>query len=452
MEAQKTPREATLVLYSPHKLQQKFHSIQSRFVVAAWGRQTGKSTACLNDALHFAWTNPGTTTWFISPTFDQARVQYRRLVGMLWDCKGLISKKNQTELRLKLINQSQIVFKSGESLDNLRGETLHRVYIDEVRDQHPELFNMVIYPMLLTTGGSARFVSTPNGFDQFYDLKVKCDEDKSGQWTFMSAPSTANPLISAVEIENSKSTMTDAQYRQEILAEFLDMTQGKADLNANEKNQRLDCPFALGQMINKNLPLILGLDFNLSPMAWGMVQKKIDDWWMFDELYIKGTHTQDASKALVQKLLGYKTEFDYDVKKYGLIIVGDATGKSQQRAAAGQSDYDILFAELRKNEIPFEDMTPDSNPLVKDRVNTVNMKLRDANGETHFWFHPTRCPNFKKDMDRVVWKSTGSDSIHLDQKTNPDLTHISDAMGYPICALSPIKFNSKLPTLRIIRR
>lgn len=448
----KEPRDATLVLYSPHKLQLKFHNSRARFLVAAWGRQTGKSTACLNDAIHFAWSNPGVTIWFISPTHDQAKVQYRRLIGMLWSCKGVISKKNQTELRIKLINQSQIVFKSGESFDNLRGETLHRVYIDEVRDQHPDLFNMVIYPMLLTTGGSARFVSTPNGFDQFYDMKLLCEQDNEGEWEFMSAPSTANPLISAKELERSRKTMTDAQYRQEIMAEFLDMTQGKAYLSASSDNHSLECPFAIGKLINNNLPLILGLDFNLNPMAWGVLQKKIDTWWMFDELYIKGTHTPAAAKALVEKLLGYKEEFGYDVKTFGLVIVGDATGKAQQRAAAGQSDYDILFAEIKKADIPFVDQTPDSNPKVKDRVNTMNMKLKDAEGTPHFFYHPKRCPAFKKDMERVVWKQSGSDAVYLDQTTNPELTHMSDAIGYPICALSPIKFHAKVPSLRIIKR
>lgn len=447
---QKIP--ATLVLYKPHKLQLKFHENKARFLVASWGRQTGKSTASLNDSLRFGWVNPNTTIWFISPTFDQAKVQYRRLVGMLWSCPGVMLKKNQSELRIKLLNQSQIVFKSGESLDNLRGQTLHRAYIDEVRDQHPDLFNLVIYPMLLTTGGSARFVSTPNGFDQFYDLKLRCDNDKTGDWSFMSAPSTANPLISAKEIEASRATMTDAQYRQEILAEFLDMTQGKAYLNASGDNASVTNPFYTTGVINPNLPIILGLDFNLNPMSWCLLQKKIDDWYAFDELYIRNTHTPAASKILVERLLSYKDKYNVDVRKYGILIVGDATGASAQRAAAGQSDYDIIFSELRNADIPFTNMTPAANPRVKDRVNTMNMKLKDANGNIHFWYHPLNCPALKKDLERVVWKNTSGDSVYLDQTTNPDLTHMSDAVGYPICALSPIKFNEKIPTLRIVKR
>lgn len=446
------PLEAKLVLYKPHRLQHKFHNSNARFLVASWGRQTGKSTASLNDSLHFAWTHPKTTTWFISPTFDQAKVQYRRLVGMLWSCSGVMIKKNQSELRIKLLNQSQIVFKSGESLDNLRGQTLDRVYIDEVRDQHPDLFNLVIYPMLLTTGGSARFVSTPNGFDQFYDLKLKCDADKTGEWAFMSAPSTANPLISAKEIEASKATMTDAQYRQEILAEFLDMTQGKAYLNAGPDNALMHNPFYTQGLINPHLPVILGLDFNLNPMAWCLLQKKIDDYYVFDELYIKNTHTPAASKILVEKLLSYKEKYDYDIRKWGLLIVGDASGSASQRAAAGQSDFDILFNELKMNDIPFQNMTPAANPRVKDRVNTMNMKLKDANNVVHLFYHPINCPALKKDLERVTWKSTSGDSVYLDQTSNPDLTHMSDALGYPICALSPIKFNDKIPTLRIIKR
>ncbi len=444
-------RKAILVLYSPHEVQLQFHNNKARFLVAAWGRQTGKSTAALNDMTKFAWENPNTITWFISPTYRQAKIQFRRLLRMLKSCKGVIARKSETELMIILMNGSAIFFQSGQVLENLRSETLHRVYIDEVRDQHPDLFEMVIYPMLTTTGGSARFISTPNGFDQFYDLKVLCDKDTTGLWSFMSAPSTANPLFTQTEMAIARKTMTPNKFQQEIMAEFLDLTKGKAYTSATSNNHAFECPFATGKLLNHNLPIIVGMDFNLSPMSWVLLQKRIDDFWCFDEIYLEDSNTPDAIIVLVEKLKELEIETGYDLKKWGIIIIGDATANAGQRAAAGQSDYDIIHNALRKAEIPFEDMTPDSNPTVKDRVNTVNMKLKNADEQVNLRYHPDRCPHLKRDFERVTWKDTvGTPS--LEKVKDKTLTHISDALGYPICVLSPIKSTLKLPKLRVVKR
>ena len=129
--------ENELVLYRPHSMQMKLHQCETRFAVASFGRQSGKSTYGINELLRWAWEKPGTRYWFVSPTFPQARVMYRRLIGMLWPVADVMLKKNQTELRVKLVNQSEIRFVSGEVLDNLRGETLNGAIIDEVERPTP---------------------------------------------------------------------------------------------------------------------------------------------------------------------------------------------------------------------------------------------------------------------------------------------------------------------------
>ena len=194
--------KAILKLYKPHDAQLRFHNSTARYRVASFGRQSGKSTACINELVKKAWENPSTRYWYMSPTFQQALQQYRRCIGMLMSCPGVMSKKNQTELRIKFINQSEIVFKSGEVLDNLRGETLHGVVIDEVRDQPSDLWPMVIRPMLTTTKGWACFVSTPNGFDSFYDFYQRQLIDPN--WQSFHAPSTCNPLFTIEELKAAK--------------------------------------------------------------------------------------------------------------------------------------------------------------------------------------------------------------------------------------------------------
>lgn len=426
-------------------MQLALHDSMARFKVAAFGRQSGKSTWGNQELLKRAWEQPGSHLWFISPTFDQAKIQYRRLVASLWECRGILVKKNQTELRVKFSNQSTIMFKSGEVFDNLRSDTLTGVIIDEVRDQHPDLWPMVIRPMLTTTKGWAAFIGTPNGFDHFYDLFCWAQANKDKSWEAFQAPSTCNPLITEDEIQDAKRTMSEAQFEQEYLAQFRDLTSGKAYINFSDANLRRTSPFHQTALIHPQLPIVVGMDFNLSPMAWTLGQKKVDDFYWFDEVWLKRSHTQEAARVLAEKIIAHGHA------KIGVILAGDATSKSGQRAAAGQSDYDIVCQTLDAHGITWINMTPDSNPQVKDRVNNMNAKLKDATGVARMWFHPDNCPMTVRDFQRVVWKQSTS-GVLLDQTSNTELTHASDAVGYAVNALSPLKYDAALPTLRVIMR
>lgn len=436
----------TLKLYSPHPKQLEFHNSKARYRIAALGRQAGKSTMCLNELMRCAWEKPNTRYWFVSPTYDQAKTQYRRCAGMLSSCWQVLRKKNQTELRLKLINESDIAFKSGEVFENLRGDTLNGVVIDEVRQQKTGLWTTVIRPMLTTTKGWAAFVSTPNGFDDFYDLFETAKYDTSDTWWHMQAPSTANPLFTEEEYATAKREMSEAEFDQEINAQFRDLQAGSAYVNFSKDNLSTTCPFLEGgKLYSPYLPVGLAMDFNLSPMAWTLMQQRVGDFYAFDSIFLKRSHTQEAAKELVGRLKRLDLRANPQV-----VLAGDATSKSGQRAAAGASDYIVVCQALDEAGITWSNSTPDSNPTVKDRVNTVNAKLRSADGKVHLWAHPENCKPLIKDFERVTWKQ-GSTSLILDQIKNRDLTHASDGVGYLVCALDPMRISGDIGKMLVIR-
>lgn len=343
------------------------------------------------------------------------------------------------------MNGSEIRFVSGEVLDNLRGDTLNGAVIDEVRDQHPDLWPMVIRPMLATTRGFCWFISTPNGFDHFYDLAQLAQTDPD--WSFLSAPSTANPLFAQSEFESARRSMSEAQFAQEILAEFRDLTSGKAYLSFGQHNYATTCPFMPDKQFSPYHSIVLGMDFNLSPMSWTLGQLAAEKWWWFDEIYLENSHTMEAAKELRDKILFMKSNGFRGTPD--LVLCGDATGKATQRSS-NQSDYDIVKSVLKAANISYRDETPEANPSIKDRVNAVNYKCKDATGETNMWVHPDKCPMLKKDLERVVWKP-GADYI-LDPGTKKMLTHPSDSVGYPIMALTPPKLVREIGKVKVIQR
>jgi hypothetical protein len=92
----------------------------------------------------------------------------------------------------------------------------------------------------------------------------------------------------------------------------------------------------------------------------------------------------------------------------------------------------VLFRHLSYHDIDpeagiqasFHYMT--SNPGVKSRVAAVNSLLKSTSGENRL-FIDARCKHLLKDLERVVWKR-GTALIEKDK--DPELTHISDALGY----------------------
>src|SRR5580704_11091546 len=116
---------------------------------------------------------------------------------------------------------------------------------------------------------------------------------------------------------------------------------------------------------------------------------------------------------------------------YNVRLYGDATGES--RSTAGQSDYEIIRRFFRtETDFKVTYHIKSSNPPVRDRVNAVNAMLCNNEGERRLLVNPC-CKQLIRDLERVSWKADSNDNLlpQLD-KTNPGLTHVSDALGYVI--------------------
>jgi hypothetical protein len=302
--------------------------------------------------------------------------------------------------------------------------------------------------MLATTQGWAKFISTPNGFDHFYDFAERAKHNQDN-WDFFSAPSTCNPLFTKEELELARADMSEAEFAQEIMAEFRDLTAGRAYVSFSDDNLHNSCPWG-GGLFSPAHSLILAPDFNISPMSWNIGQNRDIDWWWGDEIVLKNSHTLEAAKELVSKVQLYRQQGWKGQPGREIIICGDATAKARQRAAGGKSDYDIIKQTLKDHNITWADHTPEINPSIKDRVNTVNSRCKDASGQIHMWVHPLNCPNLVKDLQRVVWK-TGADAT-LDPGPKKELTHSSDGVGYAITEMTPIRSVKKATSVKVIQR
>jgi hypothetical protein len=173
-----------------------------------------------------------------------------------------------------------------------------------------------------------------------------------------------------------------------------------------------------------DLPLLIGCDFNVDPMAWVLaheVAPKMLE--VFDELFLRNTNTA-ASLVWLAKRYG---QHPNEVRFYG-----DATGKAR-KTSANESDY----VQIRNTHLFASGATrvyfPLSNPPVQDRFAATNAMFCSASGKRRLSIH-SRCRNLIRDIEQRAYEpgTTVPDD-------HDDVGHITDALGYMVFQTCPLR-------------
>lgn len=123
--------------------------------------------------------------------------------------------------RVRLKSGSEIWVKSADNEDSLRGAGLSGVCFDECRDIASRAWNEVVRPSLMDSPSSwAWFTSSPRGHDWFYQLWVRGQDAADTEWASWQYPTSVNPMVSETELAETRASMPEALYRQEIEATF----------------------------------------------------------------------------------------------------------------------------------------------------------------------------------------------------------------------------------------
>jgi PBSX family phage terminase large subunit len=272
-----TPSQATIL------------SDTHRFRVICCGRRFGKTTLAVEEIKCLAISRPAKIA-YIAPTYQQARdIAWQMLI------KELKPKKpNESRLEFK-IKDSLIQLRGWEAIETLRGQAFDLVVIDEVAMMRNFWVNWeeVIRPTLTDTKGEVMFISTPKGFNHFYDLFNKDDPDyKSFHYT-----SYDNPHLPVEELDKAKQEIPEDRFAQEYLADFR-KTEGLVYKEFNrEKHVTEKDP-------SSTIETILGIDFGYTNPSC-ILPIRIDGdshYWIREEWYkSRQTTEQIAEQALLYK-------------------------------------------------------------------------------------------------------------------------------------------------------
>jgi len=211
--------------FTPHAKQrdmvQTIIDSSAKYHVACVGRQFGKSLMGQNLALYWMINDGPCKVLWVSPVYSQTSKVQKELMQAIGG-SGIVQTCNYSDNYIKLKNGSEIIFRSAEKYDNIRGLTVDYGILDEAAFMKEDAWREAIRPVFMVKGKKVLFISTPKGKNWFYELAGLAKSNDYDNYKFYTGSSYDTPYIDRSEIEDAKKTLPTNVFEQEYLAKFID--------------------------------------------------------------------------------------------------------------------------------------------------------------------------------------------------------------------------------------
>ncbi len=273
-----------------HKAQSEIAKSRNRFRVVCCGRRFGKTTLAILEMVAKAVYGNERKICYVAPTFQQARdITWTELKKI---CAPVIKQVNESRLEITLHTvkggESTIKLQGWESIETLRGQKFHFIVVDEIASMRNwfENWQEVIRPTLTDYKGEALFISTPKGFNHFYDIyRLEHTDTDYKSFHFSSYD---NPHIPFEELEKAKKELTEDRFAQEYMADFR-KTEGLVYKEFNRERH------IFTSEVYQTVDVMAGIDWGYTnPAASHKVEKDSDrHYWISHEFYKPGKTTAE---------------------------------------------------------------------------------------------------------------------------------------------------------------
>jgi hypothetical protein len=415
-----------------------------RFPVVAAGRRSGKTELLKRrmvlSALSF---NLAADGWFVlaAPTHLQAKRLFWRDVKALSPPEFLAGQPSESELTIRYINGAELTVLGMDQPARIEGRILDGLGLDEFDNMKPSAWYEHARPALSSPGreGFCWFTSVPEGRAQLFQLYNYATDSGDPEWSAYWWPS--RDILDPREIKAAEAQLDERTFRQEYEASFEDST-GRAYWAFERPYHSVP---GLLSLYDSKRPLIVVFDWNVAPGVAGIGQEmdggpdsplrdflqgvghpqyeKIADavtvW--FDRVWIP--HDSNTP-AVCRKIAAEYGEHEGDV-----VTDGDATGTARSTSSTEGPDWQQVRAYLKPvfgKRLKIRHAR--SNPPQRQRVASMNSRLRSADGKIHMLVDGKKAPEIVRDLEGTQIKPGTAGEIW--KKDEDPLTHLSDAIGY----------------------
>jgi hypothetical protein len=402
-----------LVRHTPLPSQQRFHDSPARFKGFSGPIGSGKSQALCQEAVRLSYQNPGRAGLLGAPTFPMLRDSTLASLTEILERNQIPFEWNKGDNILTMKDSgSRILLRPVDDFDRLRGTNLAGFGLDELTYTQEgawlRLEGRLRDPKATRRCGFA--VWTPKGFDWVYRKFIA--HPVEGYEAILAKPYENRFLLDEVPdfYERLRASYDENFFRQEVMGDYLNVRGGLVYSSFDRKRNVKELEPVQG------LPLLWALDFNVDPLCSLVAQKLKDEVRVLDEIVLRRATTEQLCEAFADR---------FGNPAGGVDVYGDASGAAMH-TSSDSTDYGVIRDFFRVRGVRVRFRVPKSNPSVRDRVVTVNGKLRNAADEVSMFVSP-KCKELIDDFEQVSYEE---DSTQIDKTKDRRRTHSSDALGY----------------------
>lgn len=383
-----------------HQAQKKIAKDTHRFRVVCAGRRVGKTVLAVEEIVGKAVSKDGMRIVYLAPTIQQARdICWEQLKTRMRPVTKKVTESPSFDMEVHTQDggTGYVKLRSWEAVESLRGQAFDFIVVDEIAMMRNWWgnWNEVIRPTLTDTKGEVLFLSTPKGYNHFYDLFLReaDDEDfKSFHFT-----SYDNPNLPKEELDDAKDQMGEDQFAQEYLADF------RKQEGLVYKSFRRD-RHVIDYEPEKVSAVLGGIDFgwNNPSAIVKIVRDHNDNYFIVDE-WKRTNKTED------------------DIAEWAVAMGLDNVYPDPERPSAIQKlrDYNLNVKEVKKDK--------DS---VEAGIDMVNQLIKQGKLKVH-----KSCVATIEEFETYRWKEkprTATEDLNAPEQPEKANDHLMDALRYVI--------------------
>jgi len=341
----------------------------------------------------------------VSPSYRQAKRTTIPTIKALLDGRRIDYdwRPSDWEFRIRYKGrQGTLWIGSGENPDALKGPNLAAAYLDE-----PFIMDKPVFDQMLARVRDPRsrlreiwLTGTPEELNWGYDI---IEGEDAGKYLLemVRAKTAGNLALPPDFIDTLRKAYDEKAVQAYMNGEFINLSTGRI------YHQFDKCKNLQSVITPPGIPLRLGMDFNVNPMAACVFWINEGHMHVVAEIELPNSDTEDMIKYATGRWPGIVCAYP------------DPAGSARHTASAGGVTDHIIIENLGLQVFAHL-----AHPAIRDRYNAVNTKLGDGS----LTFDPG-CSKLRSYCERLT---------HEGIRKMDHMTHLTDALGYPVEYLFPV--------------
>jgi phage terminase large subunit len=365
-----------------------------RFITAVLARRTGKSLIS-NIIGHMVTLVPGAQILIIAPNYSLSSVSWDIQRKLLQTFDVELTKSNAKDKVIEVANGSVIRMGSVGQVDSVVGRSYDLIIFDEcaLNNDGESAFNIQLRPTLDKPNSKAIFISTPRGKNWLYDFYKRGFDEKFPTWCSVHSTCYDNPRANEQDIADAKASMSEAEFNQEFLGDFVSM---QGQIWQISKDNIVEVDLEKLDIVD----VIAGIDMGFrDPTALVVLATDGHDWYAIDEYLHKEDATSKYAEAIQEKIDQYNIDFIYI------------------DSAAQQTRYDLAY--------DYDITTINAKKSILDGIGYVSSII-----EHNRLYVDKKCVELINTLDNYRWDER--EGLLNERAKHDEFSHMADALRYAL--------------------